>query len=165
MLLKTMKLTLLFCIFTFISATQMAQAEVSEEMKTEIRKMLDNTEIRKTALILGQHMGQQNIQAIERSKKQKLSEDTKKLILNVATDVFKEAMDQDSFYEIYYGPYAKHFTLEDLKKINNFYQTPTGQKALKATPLIMQEILPISQKWAVSLLPKLEKRLKEELSK
>ncbi len=35
--------------------------------------------------------------------------------------------------------YAKYFTAEDIKKLEAFYQTPTGKKALKVMPQLMKE--------------------------
>ena len=60
---------------------------------------------------------------------------------------------------------SKKMKAEIRKMLDSIDVKKTDQKSLKAKPIVMQEILPISQKWAVSLLPKFEKRLKEELNK
>jgi len=47
--------------------------------------------------------------------------------------------------------YDKHFTHDDIKNIIKFYETPTGKKMIKATPLITQESFAIGQKWGQDL--------------
>lgn len=43
--------------------------------------------------------------------------------------------------------YAKYLTIEDLKEIIEFYESPVGQKFAEKTPLIMQESMQIGQEW------------------
>ena len=47
--------------------------------------------------------------------------------------------------------YAKHYSLEDLKGINAFYNTPTGQKVIATMPLIMQDSMAVGQQWGQAL--------------
>jgi len=47
--------------------------------------------------------------------------------------------------------YDKHFTHDDIKQIIRFYETPTGKKMIKTTPLITQESFAIGQKWGHDL--------------
>ena len=53
-------------------------------------------------------------------------------------------------------------TLEDLKEIIRFYQTPVGQKFAKSTPLIMQESMQIGQQWGMKLGLEITKKLEEK---
>lgn len=58
--------------------------------------------------------------------------------------------------------YIKYLTLEDLKEIIRFYQTPVGQKFAKSTPLIMQESMQIGQQWGMKLGLEITKKLEEK---
>lgn len=51
--------------------------------------------------------------------------------------------------------YRKHFTLEEIKQINAFYQTPVGKKMKEKTPLISQEMIANMQEWNKELTPKI----------
>ncbi|MBF0589053.1 MAG: DUF2059 domain-containing protein [Magnetococcales bacterium] len=41
--------------------------------------------------------------------------------------------------------YDRHFTPDELRQINAFYQTPVGRKSLKKIPMLMQEGMVVSQ--------------------
>jgi hypothetical protein len=53
--------------------------------------------------------------------------------------------------------YAKHFTNEEIKELIGFYKSPIGVKNLSMTPVLMTEIMQVSQKYfeeSVKTLPK-----------
>lgn len=56
-------------------------------------------------------------------------------------------MDMGSLTEEIIPLYDKYYTLEELKAINAFYQSPVGQKVLSTSPQIFQESVAIGQKW------------------
>jgi hypothetical protein len=60
--------------------------------------------------------------------------------------------------------YEKHFTETELDELLAFYRTPTGQKAIKELPALVQESIPISQSWLRNLEPVLQPRLRERLA-
>jgi hypothetical protein len=60
--------------------------------------------------------------------------------------------------------YASHFTLDELTAIEQFYQSPTGQKVIAETPDIMKEAVPLGVAWghqaAIEVLPKVIEKLR-----
>ena len=58
-----------------------------------------------------------------------------------------------------YPIYAKHFTVDDLKQLIEFNDTPLGRKIIKVMPLITQEGLQAGQTLGQSLAPKIQSRL------
>ncbi|MDP2060383.1 MAG: DUF2059 domain-containing protein [Flavobacteriaceae bacterium] len=58
--------------------------------------------------------------------------------------------------------YSKYMTLEDLKELIKFYETPVGKKFAKNTPLIMQESMQIGQQWGMKVAQDFEKKMKEK---
>jgi len=60
--------------------------------------------------------------------------------------------------------YAKYFSESEISDLVAFYQTPTGRKATRVLPSIMQELVPISQAWALGLQPEMERRIRARLS-
>lgn len=47
--------------------------------------------------------------------------------------------------------YEKYMTLEDLKELIKFYESPVGKKYAKSTPLIMQESMQVGQQWGMKI--------------
>jgi len=43
--------------------------------------------------------------------------------------------------------YAGHFTLEELKSIESFYETPAGKKIIAESPQIVKETIPLGMAW------------------
>ncbi|MFO1248424.1 MAG: DUF2059 domain-containing protein [Alphaproteobacteria bacterium] len=62
--------------------------------------------------------------------------------------------------------YAKHFTLDEMKAMEQFYQSPAGQKAIDELPAIAQETFPLGMAWgqesAKEALPKVIEKLRSQ---
>jgi uncharacterized protein len=61
--------------------------------------------------------------------------------------------------------YSSNFTADDLHALTAFYKTPTGQKFLQKTPIIMQQTMTAGQKFGQSVAADMQKRIIEELRK
>jgi uncharacterized protein len=55
--------------------------------------------------------------------------------------------------------FDKHFTVEDFKGINAFYETPVGQRMAEKQPLIMKDSMAAGQEWGMALGAKLQAKL------
>ena len=55
--------------------------------------------------------------------------------------------------------YAKHYTVDELKKLTEFYKTPLGQKTLKVSPTLAMEGQKLTQKRLTSHLKELKAML------
>ena len=58
--------------------------------------------------------------------------------------------------------YQKHFNIEDLKGMIEFYKTPLGKKYATKTPAITTESMQVGQIWGMELGEKIVKKLEEE---
>lgn len=58
--------------------------------------------------------------------------------------------------------YSKYMTLEDLKELIEFYESPIGIKFAKNTPLIMQESMQVGQQWGMKIGEKLQQKMEQE---
>jgi hypothetical protein len=62
--------------------------------------------------------------------------------------------------------YAAHFTLDELKAIDGFYQTPAGQKIIVENPKIVKEAIPLGMAWgreaATEALPRVMEKLRKQ---
>jgi uncharacterized protein len=61
--------------------------------------------------------------------------------------------------------YAKNFSIEDLRALNEFYKTPTGQRLLQKLPTISQEMMGAGMKFGQSIGGEVQRRMIEELRK
>lgn len=66
----------------------------------------------------------------------------------------------DELTELLIPVYKKYYTLDDLKQIIAFYETPVGKKLQASTPLITQESMAIGQEWGKGIAVKLMERIK-----
>ncbi|MFB3813574.1 MAG: DUF2059 domain-containing protein [Terriglobales bacterium] len=74
---------------------------------------------------------------------------------------FRQEVREEDMIELTYTIWDKHFTHQEIRDLIRFYQTPTGQKIIRETPLIQQESLVAGQKWGNEILTKIVTRLKE----
>ena len=58
--------------------------------------------------------------------------------------------------------YKKHLTLEDLKEIIAFYNTPVGMKLARSTPLITTESMQVGQEWGMKIGERVVQRITEK---
>jgi uncharacterized protein len=66
-------------------------------------------------------------------------------------DRFDKKMDMHELIEKIIPVYDKYYTLDDLKAVNAFYESPAGQKILSTLPQVMQESMKIGQEWGESI--------------
>ncbi|WP_164125691.1 DUF2059 domain-containing protein, partial [Stenotrophomonas maltophilia] len=58
--------------------------------------------------------------------------------------------------------YAQRFTMDELKRIQAFYQSAEGQKLVRTVPSIMEETFARSQQWSQVVTRDLVQRFREE---
>jgi hypothetical protein len=58
--------------------------------------------------------------------------------------------------------YQKYMTIDDIKEIIKFYQTPIGRKYAKNTPFILQESMQVGQQWGQRIGKQIEEKLKKK---
>jgi len=111
-----------------------ARADLSAEKRIEIEKMLQLTGMEKI-------MGQLKSQMISELKKQ----------IPDASETFwhkfEQKIDVRELIEKIMPVYDKYYTLEDLKAINAFYESPAGIRMRAVMPMAMQETMKIGQEW------------------
>lgn len=58
--------------------------------------------------------------------------------------------------------YKKHLSIEDIKGIIAFYETPVGKKYAKKTPLITEGSMEVGQVWGMGIAQKIQEKLEEK---
>lgn len=68
---------------------------------------------------------------------------------------FMQEINQDEIYKLVIPIYQKYLTESDLQAINDFYQTPAGQKLIQVQPNIARESMMVGQAWGQKIAKKL----------
>jgi hypothetical protein len=133
-----MKNILIITVIIICSCISVAHAELSNEKRVEIEKMLRLTGMEKL-------MGQMKSQIISALRKE----------IPDASEIFwtkfEQKMDVNELIEKLMPIYDKYYTLEDLKAVNAFYESPAGQRLLVVAPMAMQDAMKIGQEWGEKL--------------
>jgi hypothetical protein len=61
--------------------------------------------------------------------------------------------------------YAKNYTAKELKELNNFYQSPLGQKTVQIMPQLAAASAKIGQSKMIEHMPEMKKMIDDELKK
>lgn len=150
---------LLICSQTTIAADDAAKKAELEKMfaLTDLNSMMDSMYAQMGAMF-EQMVAQQNIPMEEQEAAKKYFTKMEALLREEMSWAKMEAPIMDA--------YARVYTVEDLKAINDFYETSAGQKMIEKMPQLMQETMQISQTMAQSLIPKfqaLAEEMKQEM--
>lgn len=129
-----MKKLLLIVTITIFSCISLAHAEISKEKRAEIEKMLRLTGMEK----LMDQMMTQMISAYKVQMKQ---------VPEAFWTKFRQKIDTGELLEKLIPLYDKYYSVEDLKAVNAFYESPVGQKILATLPEITQESMKIGLEW------------------
>lgn len=111
-------------------------ADISPEKRIEIERLMRVTHMEK-------NMEKMKIVALQRTRlaHPETSEEVWKK--------FFEKLDTRDLVEQMLPIYATHFSVEELRTINDFYESPAGQKLALSTPLMMEEFRRAGERWAI----------------
>ena len=73
-----------------------------------------------------------------------------------------EALDPAELTSLAIPIYDRHFTMEELQALIDFYTTPIGQKIVNKLPLVAQESNAIGQQWGETKALEIMQRLAEQ---
>jgi hypothetical protein len=154
-----MRLLAMFLIVIGMSISIFAD-EINPEKQAEIEKLLTNTKVLESSSKIIDIIGQQMLKDAQ-TKGVKL---TPYLMLGILEDIKSVYAEKFPEYKkMIIVMYSKHFELEELKVINQFYETPTGRKFIEKMPALAIDALKLSSQWTALLKPDLEKKIKARL--
>ena len=76
-------------------------------------------------------------------------------------DECMEEFDDDALVDLVVPIYDKHLSAEDVKALLTFYQSPSGQRVIKALPAIMAESMSAGQQWGQQIARRVLKRAQQ----
>ncbi|MCP3965441.1 MAG: DUF2059 domain-containing protein [Lentisphaerae bacterium] len=80
-------------------------------------------------------------------------------------DMVRKEFSWDNFKDDFMKIYANVYTLDEMQKMTEFFQSKTGQAFLDKSPMVQQQMMPLVQKKVMALIPKVQKLTKECMAK
>jgi hypothetical protein len=113
------------------------QKKIEPAKEADIRKLLQVTG---TAALL-----EQTMQTMEKNVKPMMTQalpagEYREKLVDLFFDKFHAKLDLQKFLDLAVPIYDKYLSDEEIKGLIQFYQTPLGQKALKALPQLTEEL-------------------------
>ncbi len=154
--LVTLCLTACACLATPAWAAE----TLSPEKTSDIRRLMDVT----GALRIGQLVSQSAIAQITQGLKNTRPDVPQEAFTIIGEEVNKvvgeEMSAKGGYIEQMIPVFHKYLTHEEIKGLLAFYTSPLGKKATSVLPMMAQEGMQVGQRWAKTLGPKLDQRLK-----
>jgi uncharacterized protein len=97
------------------------------------------------------------------AKQQGLPPDAEARIEKLTDEIFKD-FPTEEYLEVVAPIYQKHLTKGDVDALVAFYTTPTGQKMLKETPVILAETMQASMPIMQKMMTKAVQRAQDEIA-
>ena len=129
--------------------------------RAKVIELMELTGANSIGVQVGQVLAQQMFNAMQQANPT-IPKRTQEVIRDVTMETVKEHSQE--LLTLAIPLYEKHFTEKELDDLIAFYRTPTGQKAIKELPALMQEFVPISQSWALGLQPEMRQKLHDRLA-
>lgn len=135
---------------------------VSTEKKAEIEKLLQAT----NALHLGQQFSTDMVTHLTKTLRTKHTNVPQKA-LDILPEEINAVISENipALKKILVNIYAQHFTLDELKELNQFYSTNLGRKIISTLPSVLQELMAAGKKWGPTLAPEIERRIQARFKK
>lgn len=152
---KGLVLVVMCVAMLFAAAPSVSAQAPSAEYKTMLQKMLEVSGTMESAKVMVPQM-------VSMVKQQSPG------IPDAFWDGFQkkwEAKLDGRLTELYAPIYQKFLTLDDLKKIVAFYESPVGKKLSAATPAMMGEGMQVGQKLGMEIVTELQQELQARETK
>ncbi len=148
---NTMIVIILLIQINIFSQQNSEEIIIPDEYKTEILKYFEITEAKNNYI--------QTIDLLLDSFKKNFKNVPEDIWIKWKFEIEKETQSiLDSLIPIYY----KYYTLEDIKKINEFYQSDLGKKIIKNSPQVIKESFEIGTEWGNKIKNKILEDLKDK---
>jgi uncharacterized protein len=142
-------------------AAQTSTGDDAKLKRDEISKLLHTTQ----ALAMSRQIVSLMIQQITggvRSKRPDIPETALDFLPSTMSEVMQE--NEKFFEDLFIQLYDRHFTLDEIRAVNVFYETPAGKKMIEKQPILMQQGAGIGAEWGRRVGPEIDRRVREKLA-
>ena len=156
---KTLR-SVLLALLLVIPFAGHAQETLTPQKRAEIEKLLELT----GAMALGQQMS--DVMVIELTNALKATRpDLPQRALDFLPQEVNAVIAENigSFKELVVAIYDRHYSLEEIRGLNEFYASPLGRKVTGSLSSVMQESVAAGQTWGESLGPEIARRIQQRL--
>lgn len=137
-----------------------AAEDLTPEKAAEIKQLLELTGAYRVGQMMGSTVIRNMSDALRRSRPDIPTELFGVLADEVTAVIAEEMSSTGSFSDVVAAVYHKHFTLDEIRGLVEFYQTPLGRKLAQELPTMTQESIQAGLKWGQSLAPRIEQRVR-----
>lgn len=134
--------------------------ELTPEKAAGIRQLLELTGAYRVGQMMGSTVIRNMSEALRRSRPDIPTELYGVLAEEVTAVISEEMSPTGSFSDVVAAVYHKHFTLDEIRGLVEFYQTPLGRKLAQELPTMTQESIQAGLQWGQNLAPKIEQRVR-----
>lgn len=122
--------------------------EVDAQTRAAIELLMNLTNTKSLPQQMAGMASQQVVDGLKRTQPG-LPEQANQIVRDVLNLEFAKMMDgEGGIHGDLVAIYAKHFTLDELKGMIAFYQTPVGRKAISELPMLAQETTAAAVRWS-----------------
>ena len=151
---------------TLTVVTLSVSAQTSEQVgpeakRQEITKLLETTQV----LALSQQMASSFVSQVTggiRLQRPDIPQTALDFLPAVVGEVVRE--NEGFFKEMFISLYDRHFTVEDIRALNAFYETVAGKKMIQKQSILMQQGMTLGAEWGRSVGPEIDRRVREKLA-
>ena len=132
---------------------------INPAKEASIRKLLEVTGAKQHAIDFGNEVGERLKDMLEKGfpRGGRVQEIGDTLVRKIAA-----RLDSDDFIARLVPIYDQAFSEDDLKAINQFYESPAGRKWLDATPTVVEESSAVSEQWVNQLIPQIMAEIEDQ---
>jgi len=146
-------------LLSFAFSLQAQSRPITAQKRQAIDSILQQTGA-KNALALMTRQLTGEILGVLKSKNVPIDQDLVKLVEHEAKKViYEDFVLNNQFNEIFYALYDEHFSIDELKEIARFYNSPTGKRLLAAMPEISRRSMEAAQEQSKGIGYKVQQRL------
>ncbi len=143
----------------------LVQASLAQTIPADKRAAIEQLIAASNSLAIAQQMSGLYVAEITKSIKN-AQPNVQQKALDVLPGVISGVIEENmpSLKQIFIVLFDKHYSLEDIQQLTQFYQSPVGQKLLAVQPQLMQDSVQAGARWGQAMSPEIQRRVKERLA-
>ncbi len=154
-------LSAVLTVMTLAAAAQATDQANPQAKRQEIAKLLETTQ----ALAISQQMASAIVTQLTggiRTQRPDIPQTALDFLPATVGEVVRE--NEGFFREMFTSLYDRHFTLEDIRALNAFYDSVAGKKMIEKQSILLQQGMSLGAEWGRSIGPEIDRRVREKLT-
>ncbi len=132
--------------------------EITSEHRAEIERLMEIINADQMGKQISDMVGQQMVQLLDPKSPDRVAR-----IMEITLEVFNEANLHEEMVNDFVPIYAKYFSLDEVREMIAWHETPLGQKSIELIPQLMAEGMLVSQNKLMAILPEIQEKIAARL--